>query len=479
MKLYNTLSRSIEALEPPERHPVVTMYVCGPTVYDDPHIGHARSAYTFDLLRRYLRFRGYQVRFVRNVTDVDDKIIDKARQLIGSLAVGKGPTAAPDLRVVCGQVAERYLTSYHAAMDRLGIERPDVEPLATAHVVPQMTDFIAKLLMQGAAYEAGGDVYFAVRKSEGYGKLSHRALDELKAGARVEPGEHKQDPLDFALWKVAKSGEPSWNSPWGPGRPGWHIECSAMSTHYLGDTFDIHGGGVDLVFPHHENEIAQAQAAGKSFARCWVHNGLLTVNGEKMSKSLGNFITVEEALAACGGEPGVLKMLFLGAHYRSPLDYSARSVKAALSRYHRVAYFCHRVANTDPFSGPRDLPIPDGVPALYEEFLNAMDDDLNTPHALAALDALVTLGYEVSDPLGRHHVMNTVFQVGRRLGVFTSEFTPVRLTPGQQRLLSQREAARQRRDFATADQIRAGFASDGLEIEDTPEGPVVLPASKK
>ncbi|MBI3011917.1 MAG: cysteine--tRNA ligase, partial [Candidatus Omnitrophica bacterium] len=303
MKLYNTFTRTLQDFEPLQP-PTVTMYVCGPTVYDDPHIGHVRSAFTFDLLRRYLEHRGFRVRFVRNVTDVDDKIIEKARQ-----EVVRSPKSEvrSDLNAVCGEVAERYLKSYHETMERLGLGAPTEEPRATAHVVPEMTDFISKLLIAGVAYETKtGDVYFSVRKFSGYGKLSNRTLDELKAGARIEPGEGKQDPLDFALWKAAKPGEPAWESPWGKGRPGWHIECSAMSTKYLGDAFDIHGGGLDLVFPHHENEIAQAQAAGKPFATYWVHNGLLTVNGGKMSKSLGNFVTVEEALKACGDEPDVL-----------------------------------------------------------------------------------------------------------------------------------------------------------------------------
>ncbi|HBH96765.1 MAG TPA: cysteine--tRNA ligase, partial [Candidatus Omnitrophica bacterium] len=281
LHLYNTLTRRVQEFSP-LAPPTVTMYVCGPTVYDDPHIGHARSAFVFEVLRRYLTFKGYAVTFVRNVTDVDDKIIEKARQ---ELQIQDARLKTQDLKAKCAEVAERYLKSYHEAMDRLGLQRPDLEPKATEHVTPDMTDFISKLLISGVAYEAQGDVYCAVRKCEGYGRLSGRSVDELQSGARVEPGERKQDPLDFALWKAAKPGEPSWKSPWGEGRPGWHIECSTMSTKYLGDTFDLHGGGVDLVFPHHENEIAQAQAAGKPFARGWVHNGLLTVNGEKMSKS--------------------------------------------------------------------------------------------------------------------------------------------------------------------------------------------------
>ena len=465
LRFYNTLTRTVQEFEPLDRTRV-KMYVCGPTVYDDPHIGHARSAYVFDVLRRYLEYKGFRVVFVRNVTDVDDKIIEKAGQ----------DSVHSDLKAKCQEVAERYLKSYHDTLNCLGIGGPTHEPRATEHVVPEMTDSIAKLLLQGVAYEAGGDVYFAVRKFPGYGTLSNRTLDALQAGARVEPGEHKQDPLDFALWKAAKPGEPSWNSPWGKGRPGWHIECSAMSTKYLGDEFDIHGGGVDLVFPHHENEIAQAHAVGKPFARFWVHNGLLTVNGDKMSKSLGNFITVEEALKECGGEPDVLKMLFLSAHYRSPVDYSARNLQAALGRYRRLVNFCHRVMNADVMTGPLDLPTAPSA-TLQEEFIKAMDDDLNTPKALAVLDGMVTAGYQMSDPSHRLALMHTLFQLAKRTFGLFEGFMSVRLSREQQQLLRKREEARQRRDFTAADQIRVGFAAQGLAIEDTPEGPVVLPKS--
>jgi cysteinyl-tRNA synthetase len=472
VKLYNTLTRTIQEFEPLDRA-TVTMYVCGPTVYDDPHIGHARSAYVFDVLRRYLASKGFQARFVRNVTDVDDKIIEKARQELGARSQEQGTR---ELQATCQEVAERYLRSYHETMGRLGIQQPEIEPKATEHVVPDMTDFIAKLLLNGVAYEAGGDVYFAVRKFPGYGKLSNRALDELQAGARVEPGEGKRDPLDFALWKAAKPGEPSWSSPWGNGRPGWHIECSTMSAKYLGETFDIHGGGVDLVFPHHENEIAQAQALGKPFARYWVHNGLLTVNGEKMSKSLGNFITVEDALKRCGGQADVLKVFFLSAQYRSPLDYTDANIQAARGRYRRLVHCFHRVMNRDLPTESGEQVTPPSVRDLHEAFLSAMDDDLNTPKALAALDGLVTAGYAASEPLDRVAALRTMRQLGETLGLFGG-LVGRRLSSEQRQLLAKREEARRRQDFATADQIRVGFSTQGLAIEDTPEGPVVLPKS--
>lgn len=463
MKLYNTLSRSIEEFKP-LAPPAVSLYVCGPTVYDIPHIGHARSAYTFDLLRRTLTSFGFQVKFVRNVTDVDDKIIDRARQ--------EAPQA-PDLNAACKAVSEKYLKSYHETMDKLGILAPDMEPKATEHVntLPKggfgsMTDLIGKLITQGVAYEAKGDVYFAVRKFTGYGKLSNRTLDELQAGHRVEPGEAKQDPLDFALWKASKPGEPSWKSPWGNGRPGWHIECSAMSTHYLGDAFDIHGGGVDLIFPHHENEVAQAQAAGKPFARMWVHNGLLTVNGEKMSKSLKNYTTVEDSLKECGNDPDVLKTFFLGAHYRSPIDYSSVAIKAALGRLKRWKHFIHFANNRRSLVEQTDSPI-----SWDQRFRDALDDDLNTPKALAVLDSAVSEGYE--KPQIRVHAADWLLKAGICMGLFSKMELWV-LAEADISKLEEREAARRRKDYATADRIRNEYLAAGFQIEDTPEGPVMI-----
>ena len=499
MKLYNTLTRSVEPFSP-LAPPAVTMYVCGPTVYDEPHIGHARSAFIFDMLRRYLTHRGYQVTFVRNVTDVDDKIIEKARQ---ELATSDKRQATSNLNARCREVAERYLKSYHETMDRLGINRPDIEPLATEHVVPEMTDFISKLLMQGAAYEAEGDVYFSVRKFQGYGTLSNRALDELQAGARVEPGEHKQDPLDFALWKAAKPGEPFWKSPWGDGRPGWHIECSAMSTKYLGEAFDIHGGGVDLIFPHHENEVAQARAAGKPFARCWVHNGLLTVNGEKMSKSLGNFITLDQALIESHNQPDVIKVFFLSSHYRSPVDYNSSRLTAAYQRW-----FGLKLLLQDEPHFRRDweekwkehfpnLTVPEDrnneIIKIEEGFTKAMDDDLNTPEALACLDALVRLTNTwrervhleekasasqamefkpvqswALDCLSVVRAAEKLTVLGNLLGLFQ---VPVReLTTKELEKIHERDNARKRGNFQVADDVRRKLLEEGIELRDTPYG---------
>jgi cysteinyl-tRNA synthetase len=479
LHLYNTLTRRLEEFRPLDpKGKRVGIYVCGPTVYDVPHIGHARSAYVFDVLRRYLAFKGYQVKFVRNVTDVDDKIIEKARQETGDRR------QETDLKAKCREVAERYLNTYHEAMDRLGIARPDVEPKATTRVVPDMTDCISKLLVSGAAYEAGGDVYFAVRKCEGYGRLSNRSLDELQAGARVEPGEHpgppgtstgagKQDPLDFTLWKAAKPEEPSWPSPWGPGRPGWHIECSVMSTNELGDAFDIHGGGVDLVFPHHENEIAQAQGAGKPFARTWIHNGLLTVNGEKMSKSLGNFVTVEQALADAAGQADILKVFFLSTHYRSPIDYSTANLRAAEGRYRRLLHFCHAAMNQP--AKVNEGKESDTIWLLDKQFQEALDDDLNTPRALASLDQLVGAGYQ-QEPNQWHFVANRIVSLARTTFGLLSEFVSVQLSAEDASQLQEREEARRRQDYVKADRIRERFKTKGLAVEDTPNGPVVLPS---
>lgn len=516
LRLYNTLSRSIEDFKPLEPKKV-SMYVCGPTVYDVPHIGHARSAYFFDVLRRYLQFKGYEVRFVRNVTDVDDKIIDRARQELGAGGGGRG---AGELQVKCKQVSERYLKAYHEALDRLGIQRPDREPKATEHVVPDslnveatkkidasMTGFISQLITHNVAYPAGGDVYFSVRKFPDYGKLSGRLLDELKAGARIEPGEHKEDPLDFALWKAAKPDEPSWNSPWGPGRPGWHIECSAMSTAYLGDAFDIHGGGVDLVFPHHENEIAQAQAINKPFAKYWVHHGLLTVNGEKMSKSLGNYVTVEQ-VCSWPIDIYILKMFFLGTHYRSPMDYTTENLRAAGARYDglwafiRTAQFFDRIFRQE-MSGSQEIEfVSEPINKLKQAFEDAMDDDLNTPKALAVLDDLASLGYQwieqckdrvgPSEKISPHQqaplqtdaeeieieklrlqfmlAADTIEEKGEILGL---SFPDVILKPEERAMVEEREEARKRKDFQRADQIRKKLAEAGLLIEDTEKGPIV------
>ena len=359
MKLYNTLTRGTEPFSPSDD--IVKMYVCGLTPYAPAHIGHAMRAVVFDVLRRYLEFKGYKVRHVENFTDIDDKMIQFA---------GESGRSTDEL-------AEEYIRLYFENMDALNVLRADIYPRATQEI-PRMQKIIAALVEQGSAYAVEGDVYFRVRQHEGYGKLGNRSLDSMRAGARVEVDEKKEDEMDFVLWKSHTPGEPSWDSPWGPGRPGWHIECSAMSLHYLGETLDIHGGGQDLVFPHHENEIAQSESYTKTapMARFWVHNGFVRLGEDKMSKSLGNFITVSEALERY--TPDALRLFFLGSHYRAPLTYTEREVVAQERAAARLLFAARR--STEHADGP-----PLESEAYRERFVEAMDEDLNTPRALAAL----------------------------------------------------------------------------------------------
>jgi cysteinyl-tRNA synthetase len=460
VKLYNTLTRRVENFTPLDpQGKKVALYVCGPTVYDVPHLGHLRSAYVFDVLRCVLS-RKYDVTFVRNVTDVDDKIIERARQ----------EKNAADLAAACRTVSSTYLAAYHQALSPLGIQSPSVEPKATEHVVPEMTDFIAKLLIQGVAYEAKGDVYFSVKKHAGYGALSNRTLDDLQAGTRVEPGEHKQDPMDFALWKAAKPGEPSWSSPWGPGRPGWHIECSAMSIKYLGSSFDIHGGGLDLIFPHHENEIAQSQAAGHAFARFWVHHGLLTVNGEKMSKSLGNYVTLDRAIAD-GGSADAVKLFFLKTHYRSPADYSAAKLAEAkrnIEELSRVEQHSSQAAVKPDARGSAGRAAPAGREAFYE----ALEDDLNTPKALAIIFDWVNECQRLldsGDGERAQHVQDCLQECLALLGLSFGE-QEFAVGADIQKLIDARNAARKAKDFAKADAIRKSLEQRGILLADTSGG---------
>ena len=322
LRLYNTLTGNKDDFVPLHGKKV-GMYACGVTVYDLCHIGHARSAIVFDIVHRYLRYRGYEVTFVRNFTDIDDKIIKRANE------------EGVDYKTI----AEKYIVEFNVDMGELGLEKPSVEPKATEHI-PEMIRLISALIEKGFAYQSGGDIFFSVRKFGDYGKLSKRDLEEMQAGARVEIDEKKENPLDFALWKTSKPGEPFWETPWGKGRPGWHIECSVMSQEYLGETLDIHGGGRDLIFPHHENEIAQSEAAtGKTFARYWVHNGFVNINKEKMSKSLGNILTIKEILK--DWHPEVLRLFFLSHHYRSPIDFSEDSfaeAKLGLDRFYTTLH---------------------------------------------------------------------------------------------------------------------------------------------
>jgi cysteinyl-tRNA synthetase len=383
VKVYNSLTRKKEELVTIEKDRV-GMYVCGPTVYDEPHIGHARSAYIFDVIRRYLKHKGYQVKFVRNVTDVDDKIINKAKE-----AISHQPSAI-SLVDAAKEIAKKYLDSYHRDMDLLGIGHPDREPKATEYI-PKMIRFIENLIELEAAYAADGDVYFDIKKAKDYGKLSNQNIEKMETGARISPGEKKRDGLDFALWKRVKEGEPSWDSPWGKGRPGWHIECSVMSSDILGDEFDIHGGGIDLIFPHHENEVAQSEGAGKAFARYWIHNGLLTINSEKMAKSLGNFISIQDFMKKYK-DSDYLKLLFLNTHYRHPVDYTVEKIgemKAQKERFTILFDKIDRVAKTNPGLRGATTRLA-AADEFKKKFEDAMDDDFNTPLALASLFDIVT-----------------------------------------------------------------------------------------
>ncbi|MFH1857541.1 MAG: cysteine--tRNA ligase [Candidatus Omnitrophota bacterium] len=477
LTLYNTLTRKKEALETyvPSRGKL-GLYVCGPTVYDEPHIGHARSAFVFDILRRYLKFREYPVVFVRNVTDVDDKIIERARKEGG------------DLKQAVQKISEHYLFRYQEDMGKLGILPPTVEPKATEYI-PQMQKMIQEIIASGAAYAAGGDVYFSVKKAKNYGKLSGRNVEEMLEGTRGEPPQNKQDPLDFALWKSAKPEEPSWDSPWGKGRPGWHIECSAMSTEIFTNKekeewnapFVIHGGGLDLIFPHHENEIAQADGAGRDFAKIWVHNGLVTVNAQKMSKSLGNFITLGELFQKA--EPEVVRFYFLQTHYQNPLDFSWEKLEEAKTAYQRFQTLTDRVRRYERELAQKMEEGGTQTDSLkfHDKFVQAMDDDLNTPEALAVLFSLLNYTNGIlsdqksfNDPqkiLDFIAAGHDVRKMGKVFGLFEKEpITETVLNDEEKSLVEEREEARKGKDFKTADAIRRKLLEQGLILEDTAGG---------
>jgi cysteinyl-tRNA synthetase len=461
LQIYNSLTRKKEefiALQPPQ----VKMYVCGPTVYDEPHLGHARSAYIFDVIRRYLIYRGYQVKFVRNVTDVDDKIIEKARQ----------EYPAEDLNSAFKKVADKYLLAYHEALNNLGIASasPEVlEPRASEYIA-KMAVFIGGLIAQGVAYERGGDVYFDISRAKNYGKLSNQSLEKMTSGARVEPSENKRSPLDFALWKSAKENEPSWDSPWGRGRPGWHIECSVMSSELLGDEFDIHAGGLDLIFPHHENEIAQSEGAGKKFARCWLHHGLLTINGQKMSKSLGNFVTVKDFMAEYS-DSNLLKLFFLSAHYSHPLDYTAEKIEETKPALERIVILSIKVTGASAhLVVSKDL---SEITALKNKFVRAMDDDFNMPQALAVIFELVNLANKnIADVAFIRRVNDVLSELLPIFGISLKPEDKVSGIPAGliEAKIQQRQQARQQKDFRLSDEIRRQLEEKGIILEDTKDG---------
>jgi cysteinyl-tRNA synthetase len=456
VKVYNTMTRTKEELAPLTKG-AIGVYVCGVTVYDLSHVGHARSAIAFDVMRRYLQFKGYRVTFVRNYTDVDDKIIRRANEA----------------GVPAREISERYIAAEREDMASLGLLAPDVEPKATEHI-PEMIALIERLIGKGVAYVVDGDVYFEIARFPRYGRLSGKNLDELMAGARVDVDERKRDPRDFALWKAAKPGEPSWESPWGPGRPGWHIECSAMAMRYLGESFDVHGGGEDLVFPHHECEIAQAEAAtGRPFSRYWLHNGFVNMGREKMSKSLGNTLSIRDLVKR--HDPDALRLFFLGTHYRHALEWSEERVHEsarALERFTRLLDDPQAVG-----AGPGALSA--RLAAFREQFEAAMDDDFNTPQALGVLfDLARALNEEreraVTDSSARAALAAGVAELrilGGALGLFERRREASGPPPEVERLVAERVAARERRDFRRSDELRAEIAALGWAVEDTPGGP--------
>ena len=469
LQLHNTLTRRKEPFVPrdPGR---VGIYLCGITVYGEPHVGNLRNVVVFDVLRRHLTASGYDVLYVRTYTDVDDKIIN---------AAGHDPLRA-------FVVAEHWTRVYDEITAALGVLPPDIAPRASGHI-PEMLALIARLVEVGLAYQAGGDVYFAVGKWPEYGKLSGRDTAELQAGARVEVNPDKRDPLDFALWKGAKPGEPTWDSPWGPGRPGWHIECSAMAGKYLGRCFDIHGGGEDLIFPHHENEIAQSEGAtGEPFARYWVHNAFLELKGEKMAKSVGNVVSPRELLRRHRGV--VLRYALLGAHYRSPLEFSEEVLADAAASYDRLATFATNTARAltgAGGSGGEVASVAEGPPdpaSPRGRFQAALDDDLNVPAALAVLFDLVAEANPLIVRLEQGDVdatdalrdrFATFLSLAARLGFTPLDDLPdpAAFRPLLALLLDLRERARAARDFAAADAIRDRLASAGIRVEDRPGGP--------
>ena len=482
LRVYNTLSGKKEEFQPlvPNK---VGMYVCGVTVYDYCHIGHARANIVFDIVYRYLQYRNYDVTYVRNYTDVDDKIIARANE--------RGITSQA--------LSEEFIEAFDEDMTALGLRKPTHEPKATEHIA-QIITLVQGLIAKGMAYESAGDVYYSVDKFPSYLKLSKRNMEEMQAGARIAPGELKRNPMDFALWKTAKPGEPSWESPWGAGRPGWHIECSAMSSALLGETFDIHGGGRDLIFPHHENEIAQSEgASGKPFVKYWLHNGFVNVNQEKMSKSLGNFFTIRDILKSYDAE--VVRFFILTAHYRSPIDFSDQNLEESR---HGLTRFYEALAQLDKALAKADKGTPQGaVPEslaepvarltqLEERFRAAMDDDFNTALAIGhmfdavrAINRILaeekTLQGRLQEILGRGR--DDLLRLGEVLGLFISEPSAWLARSAQEglsesglsaeeieSLILERREARANKDFARSDQIRDDLAAKGIQLLDGPEG---------
>ena len=459
MQIFNTLTRQKEEFVPqvPGEYRI---YVCGPTVYNYIHIGNARPLCIFDILRRYLEYRGYNVKFVQNFTDIDDKIIRRANEE----------------HVDFSEISERYIKEFWTDADGLNVRHATINPKATENI-DAIIQIISTLIEKGYAYEAQGDVYFSTEKFKDYGKLSHQPLEDLEAGARIMVGEVKREPMDFAVWKAAKPGEPAWDSPWGKGRPGWHIECSAMNWRYLGDTIDIHCGGQDLIFPHHENEIAQSECfTGKPFAHYWMHNGYINVDNVKMSKSLGNFFTVRDVAEKYGYEP--IRYLLISAQYRSPINYSTDIIEQCIAALNRL-YTCRdsldfELKNASDAEHDGDKAIIDGFDKYREQFISAMDDDLNTADAIASIFELVrdintnVVGKTPSKALveGAIAMFDELTGV---LGLVYNRKTET-LDSDVEALIEARTNARKEKNWAEADRIRDQLKKMGIVLEDTAQG---------
>ncbi|MCM3444025.1 cysteine--tRNA ligase [Metabacillus halosaccharovorans] len=457
IKLYNTLTRQKETFEPLEAGKV-KMYVCGPTVYNYIHIGNARPAIVYDTVRRYLEYRGYEVTFISNFTDVDDKLIKAANELGEDV-----PT-----------IADRFIDAYYEDVSALGCKRATIHPRVTENI-DIIIDFIQALIDKGYAYEAGGDVYYKTREFKEYGKLSHQSIEELRLGNRIEVGDKKQDALDFVLWKAAKEGEISWESPWGHGRPGWHIECSAMAKKYLGDTIDIHAGGQDLTFPHHENEIAQSEAVtGKLFSKYWMHNGYININNEKMSKSLGNFVLVHDIIKEI--DPQIVRFFMLSVHYRHPINFSQELLESTENAFERLTTsygnLKHRKNSSNNLT-ENDQEWLDKINSYKEQFIKEMDDDFNTANAISVLfDLSKQANYYMQELNTSEEVIQAFLDQFDMLGnVLGVTFSSTDLLDEEiELMIEQRIQARKDRNFALADEIRDKLKDLNIILEDTPQG---------
>lgn len=443
MKVFNTLSRKKEEFKPLKKNQV-NMYVCGPTIYDYAHLGHGRSAVNFDIIRRYFLYKKYKVNYIFNYTDVDDKIIKRANKE----------------RITEKELTKKFSKIYDEDYGKLNILKPTKNPKPTQHI-KEIIELIKKIEKNGFTYLLKDGIYFNTKKFKEYGKLSHQNIKQLQAGARIKKDESKKNPQDFVLWKLAKPKEPAWNSPWGKGRPGWHIECSAMSSTYLGNTFDIHGGGQDLIFPHHENEIAQSESANKKqFAKYWLHNGFIQVNKEKMSKSLGNFFTLRDIFKDY--EPMVVRYMILSAHYRAPIDFSKKNLDQAKRSLERIKEFVLNSKNS------KNKVEPKLIKKTKKEFEKAMDNDLDTPKALATIFNFIK---EANKKGTGKNAYNLMIKLDKVLGLELDKLKQEKVSTELKELLKQREKARKDKNWKKADKLRDKIKAKGFTIEDSPEGP--------